>query len=173
MVTTLDEVFGPSASRVVAGSRIYDWLLAELVPVVESLELGDPAQGESVGMGPMISAAGQGRVLGSLDRAQGATVLITGGGANRSRRSFVEPTIVTGVAPDSEVVRREVCGPVVPVELNAARKLPLGTVWINDHLPLVSELRHGGYRQRGYGKDISAYSLEDDTEIEHVMARLG
>jgi len=56
--------------------------------------------------------------------------------------------------------------------LNAARKLQFGTVWINDHIPLVSETPHGGYKQSGYGKDLSIYSLEDYTQIKHVMAKL-
>jgi acyl-CoA reductase-like NAD-dependent aldehyde dehydrogenase len=56
--------------------------------------------------------------------------------------------------------------------LNAARKLEFGTVWINDHIPLVSEMPHGGFKQSGYGKDLSAYSLEDYTQIKHVMAKL-
>jgi 1-pyrroline dehydrogenase len=56
--------------------------------------------------------------------------------------------------------------------LNAARKLKFGTVWINDHLPLVSEMPHGGYKQSGYGKDMSMYALEDYTQVKHVMARI-
>ena len=56
--------------------------------------------------------------------------------------------------------------------LNAARKLQFGTVWVNDHIPLVSEMPHGGYKQSGYGKDLSAYSLEDYTQIKHVMAKI-
>jgi 1-pyrroline dehydrogenase len=56
--------------------------------------------------------------------------------------------------------------------LNAARRMMFGTVWINDHIPLVSEMPHGGYKQSGYGKDLSAYSLEDYTQIKHVMAKL-
>ena len=56
--------------------------------------------------------------------------------------------------------------------LNAARKLRFGTVWINDHLPLVSEMPHGGYKQSGYGKDLSMYALEDYTQVKHVMARI-
>ena len=56
--------------------------------------------------------------------------------------------------------------------LNAARKLQFGTVWINDHIPLVSEMPHGGYKQSGYGKDLSVYSLEDYTQIKHVMAKI-
>ena len=58
--------------------------------------------------------------------------------------------------------------------LNAARKLQFGTVWINDHLvPISSEMPHGGFKQSGYGKDMSAYSMEEYTQIKHVVAKLG
>ena len=56
--------------------------------------------------------------------------------------------------------------------MNAARRLRFGTVWVNDHIPLVSEMPHGGFKQSGYGKDMSIYSLEDYTEIKHVMVNL-
>lgn len=56
--------------------------------------------------------------------------------------------------------------------MNAARLLRFGAVWINDHMPLVSEMPHGGFKQSGYGKDLSIYSLEDYTEIKHVMVNL-
>src|SRR5207253_2781087 len=56
--------------------------------------------------------------------------------------------------------------------LNAARKLQFGTVWINTHIPLVSEMPHGGYKQSGYGKDLSVEALHDYTNIKHVMAAI-
>jgi 1-pyrroline dehydrogenase len=56
--------------------------------------------------------------------------------------------------------------------LRMARKLKFGTVWINTHIPLVSEMPHGGYKQSGYGKDLSIYSLEEYTQLKHVMASL-
>ncbi|MGH9464245.1 MAG: gamma-aminobutyraldehyde dehydrogenase, partial [Thermoanaerobaculia bacterium] len=56
--------------------------------------------------------------------------------------------------------------------LDAARRLRFGTVWINDHLPLVSEMPHGGYKQSGYGKEMSMYALEDYTQVKHVMAKV-
>jgi aminobutyraldehyde dehydrogenase len=56
--------------------------------------------------------------------------------------------------------------------LNAARVLQFGTVWINDHMPIVAEMPHGGFKQSGQGKDMSVYSLEEYTEIKHVMVRL-
>jgi betaine-aldehyde dehydrogenase len=50
--------------------------------------------------------------------------------------------------------------------------LRFGCVWINDHIPLVSEMPHGGFKQSGYGKDLSMYALEDYTVVKHVMASL-
>jgi betaine-aldehyde dehydrogenase len=56
--------------------------------------------------------------------------------------------------------------------LNAARLLEFGCVWINEHLPFLSEMPHGGFKQSGYGKDLSVYALEEYTQIKHVMAKL-
>jgi betaine-aldehyde dehydrogenase len=56
--------------------------------------------------------------------------------------------------------------------LRVANRLRFGCVWINDHIPLASEMPHGGFKQSGYGKDLSTYSLEDYTEVKHVMVSL-
>ncbi|HEY7966896.1 MAG TPA: gamma-aminobutyraldehyde dehydrogenase [Solirubrobacteraceae bacterium] len=56
--------------------------------------------------------------------------------------------------------------------LRVAKALRFGCVWINDHIPLVSEMPHGGFKESGYGKDLSMYSLEDYTVVKHVMANI-
>jgi 1-pyrroline dehydrogenase len=153
-----------AGSRILAGPKIYDALLEQLVPAIESLKVGDPADGDDVEMGPVISHDQQDRILGFLERAKGATVL-TGGDSNGSKGYFVNPTVVTDVSQDDEIVQKEVFGPVVTVQkfaddnqaiewangvryglaasvwtrdvgraLNASRKLQFGTVWVNDHL---------------------------------------
>ena len=53
-----------------------------------------------------------------------------------------------------------------------ANALEFGTVWVNDHITMVTEMPHGGFKQSGYGKDMSAYALEDYTEIKHVLVNL-
>jgi acyl-CoA reductase-like NAD-dependent aldehyde dehydrogenase len=56
--------------------------------------------------------------------------------------------------------------------MRVARHLQYGTVWINSHFLLTPEMPHGGYKQSGYGKDMSMYSVEDYTQIKHVMMPL-
>jgi len=56
--------------------------------------------------------------------------------------------------------------------MRMSKRLDFGCVWINTHIPLVAEMPHGGYKKSGYGKDLSAYSLEDYTRIKHVMANI-
>ena len=194
-----------AACRVIAGGAIYDDLLADLLPAVESLTVGDPEANDDLDMGPLVSGDQLARVTGFVERAREAGAkVVTGGESGAAKGFFYQPTLVTDVEQTSEIVQREVFGPVVTVQrfeddaqaiawandvpyglaasvwtsdvgraLNAARKLKFGTVWINDHLTLVSEMPHGGYKQSGYGKDMSAYALEDYTHIKHVMAKFG
>ena len=52
----------------------------------------------------------------------------------------------------------------------ASREIKAGCVWINDHIPIISEMPHGGLGASGFGKDMSDYSFEEYLTIKHVMS---
>jgi betaine-aldehyde dehydrogenase/aminobutyraldehyde dehydrogenase len=194
-----------ASSRILVHAKVYDDVMSETVKTLEAMKVADPAEGEDVDMGPVISKEQQDRVLGFLERAvEAKATVVTGGEAIGDRGFFVKPTVIADVAQDSEIVQSEVFGPVVTMQrfssddeaiamandvryglaasvfsqdvgraLAAARKLEFGTVWVNEHLfPLASEMPHGGFKESGYGKDMSLYSMEEYTRIKHVAVKL-
>lgn len=189
-----------AATRVLVHESIHDQLVDALVRKAETLKPGLPDDPDTF-YGPLNNSTHFAAVLGKLAALPPHAKVVIGGNRKGDRGFFVEPTIVTQVLQDDDIVQEETFGPVLTVQpfrdeahaielangvrygLAASvwtkdhqtverltRALDFGAVWVNCHIPLVAEMPHGGFKYSGYGKDLSAYSVEEYTRIKHVMS---
>jgi len=191
-----------AACRVLVAPRIHDDFVVALTSAAKATRVG--RIGDDADYGPLNSANALARVQEHLNRLPQHAEIVTGGAHVAGPGFLFEPTVITGVRQDDDIVQHEVFGPVVTVQrfsnedeavalangveyglgssvwtndhgraMRMAKRLDFGVVWINTHVPSVAEMPHGGFKNSGYGKDLSIYGFEDYTRIKHVMSYIG
>ena len=190
-----------AATRVLAGPRVHEALLAAVVEQAEETTVGD-TDNEDADYGPLNNANQLERVRGFLERRRarlgrhrrdprGRPRLLLRADRRRRPPAGRRARAVRGVRAGHHRAgvqrrdrgarvgqRRGVRPGLIGVDTRPrpghahGAHLDFGCVWINTHIPLVAEMPHGGFKRSGYGKDLSAYGFEDYTRIKHVMSNI-
>ncbi|SDX20809.1 betaine-aldehyde dehydrogenase [Amycolatopsis xylanica] len=188
-----------AATRAYVQRPLFDAFVEGVAEVMRSVKMGNP-EDPATDLGSLVSATQAERVHGFVSRAldQGAKAVV-GGGAPRGAfyeptlivgaaheseivQDEVFGPVLAAVPFDSDDqglalandTRYGLAASAWTSDVfragRASREIAAGCVWINDHIPIVSEMPHGGMKASGYGKDMSSYALEEYTVVKHVMS---
>jgi acyl-CoA reductase-like NAD-dependent aldehyde dehydrogenase len=188
-----------SVQRIYVMDDAWDDFAAELVPQVEALKVGDPAD-EETDVGPVIDDDARERILSWIRDSGGE--LLTGG--DTTDEGLIRPTVIANPSPDAKVSCEEVFGPVVTLTrtssleeaielanstryglqagiftsdlraaLEAARTLEFGGVTINEAPTFRSDqMPYGGVKASGNTREGPAYAVRELTEERLVVIQL-
>jgi len=190
-----------SVQRIYAQEQVYDDFLAQFLPKVEALKLGDPAD-EETDVGPVIDDDARDRIIAWIDEAKAAGAEILAGGSMEG--DLIQPTVIANAGPSLKVSCEEVFGPVVTVSrygtldeaielanstkyglqggiytgsirnaLKAASELEFGGVTVNEAPTFrADQMPYGGVKESGNTKEGPAYAVRELTEERLVVIDL-